>query len=323
MKNKNLSNRRRTFIKKTSTALLASTLPVSLDKLSFSKPKSKSAKQLEVHIFSKHLQFLNYQNMASFVAEIGFDGIDLTVRPKGHVLPENVERDLPLAVKAIQDSGLKHKLMTTNILDAQDELQQNMLRTASQLGIKHYRTGWLSYSQEKPIPKQIEVYKKQFATLEQLNRQLGIKGSYQNHFGKHVGAPIWDTYELLKNSTTDHLGMQYDIRHAVAEAGGSWELGLHLIKDLINTIVIKDFKWGQKNGEWKPINTPLGEGMVDFKRYFSLLKSYQINVPVSLHLEYDLGGAEHGDTKLSIDHKEVFKRMKTDLTYLRKTWLEA
>lgn len=215
--------------------------------------------------------------------------------------------------------------MTTIILDAQDELQQNILRKASHLGIKHYRTGWLSYSQEKSIPKQIEVYKKQFATLEQLNRQLGIKGSYQNHFGKHVGAPpIWDTYELLKNSTSDHLGLQYDIRHAVAEAGGSWELGLHLIKDHINTIVIKDFKWGgQKNGVWKPINTPLGEGMVDFKRYFSLLKSYQINVPVSLHLEYDLGGAEHGSSKLSIDHKEVFKRMKNDLTYLRKTWLEA
>ncbi|MFC4096034.1 sugar phosphate isomerase/epimerase family protein [Euzebyella saccharophila] len=109
--------------------------------------------------------------------------------------------------------------------------------------------------------------------MNQINKELDIKGSYQNHFGKHVGAPIWDSYELLKDLTSEHLGMQYDIRHAVAEAGGSWELGLHLIKDHINTIVIKDFKWGQKNGKWKPINTPLGEGMGDFKRYFSLLKN--------------------------------------------------
>jgi L-ribulose-5-phosphate 3-epimerase UlaE len=29
-----------------------------------------------------------------------------------------------------------------------------------------------------------------------------------------------------------------------------------------------------------------GEGMVDFKTYFKLLKQYRIMVPVTLHLEY-------------------------------------
>jgi hypothetical protein len=33
--------------------------------------------------------------MAKAATEIGFDGVDLTVRPKGHVLPDNVEKDLP------------------------------------------------------------------------------------------------------------------------------------------------------------------------------------------------------------------------------------
>lgn len=60
--------------------------------------------------------------------------------------------------------------------------------------------------------------------------------------------------------------------------------------------------------------------MVDFNRYFSLLKKYKITVPVSLHLEYDLGGAEHGDTTLSIDKKEVFKHMEKDLAFLRETY---
>ena len=77
------------------------------------------------------------------------------------------------------------------------------------------------------------------------------------------------------------------------------------------------------NGQWKPINTPLGEGMVDFDRYFSLLKKYNINVPVSLHLEYGLGGAEHGAAKISIDKKEVFAQMKKDLTFLQEAWQRA
>jgi sugar phosphate isomerase/epimerase len=107
------------------------------------------------------------------------------------------------------------------------------------------------------------------------------------------------------------------------EGGASWELGLRQIKKYIKSIVIKDFKWGVVDGKWKPVNTPLGEGMVDFKRYFSLLKKYNINVPISLHLEYDLGGAEHGDAEISIDKKEVFAQMKKDLTFIKETWRQV
>ena len=48
----------------------------------------------EVHVFSKHLQWLDYENMAKTASENGFDGVDLTVRPKGHVLPEKVNADM-------------------------------------------------------------------------------------------------------------------------------------------------------------------------------------------------------------------------------------
>jgi hypothetical protein len=37
------------------------------------------------------------EKSAKAASEIGFNGIDLTVRQKGHVLPENVVKDLPRA----------------------------------------------------------------------------------------------------------------------------------------------------------------------------------------------------------------------------------
>ena len=61
-----------------------------------------------IHLFSKHLQWLDYEGMSKVAKEIGFDGLDLTVRRKGHVLPENVERDLPKAVAAMQKLSLIH-----------------------------------------------------------------------------------------------------------------------------------------------------------------------------------------------------------------------
>jgi len=63
--------------------------------------------------------------------------------------------------------------------------------------------------------------------------------------------------------------------------------------------------------------------MVDFNRYFSLLKKYKINVPVSLHVEYDLGGAEKGANEISMDKKEVFRYIKNDLIFLKEAWKNA
>ncbi len=52
-----------------------------------------SNEKLSINIFSKHLQFLNYKELGEQTALMGFDGVDLTVRPKGHILPESVSVD--------------------------------------------------------------------------------------------------------------------------------------------------------------------------------------------------------------------------------------
>lgn len=289
----------------------------------FLNTKSNSNEDIKVNLFSKHLQFLDYNQMSEAAAEMGFDGLDLTVRPKGHVLPERVNDDLPKAVAAMKKNGINPGVMTTNVWDINDPEQKKVLETASNLGFTHYRTGWLKYPEDVTIRESQALYGKQAKELEAVNKVLGLIGCYQNHAGNHVGAPIWDLPPILDATDNEHIGAQYDIRHAVVEGGNSWELGLRQIKKYIKSIVIKDFKWGLIDGKWKPINTPLGEGMVDFKHYFSLLKKYKINVPVSLHLEYGLGGAEHGDTKISIDKSEVFAQMKKDLKFLRETWQQA
>jgi len=320
---KSASFTRRDFIKQSAIASSSLLIPIPAIAGDLITKENPSRKDLEVNLFSKHLQFLNYNDMAEAAAEMGFDGVDLTVRPKGHVLPERVADDLPKAVAAMKKSGLNPTMMTTNVLDFENEEHKTVLATASKLGFIHYRTGWLTYPEDRAITESQTIYGQQFKNLEVLNKKLGLIGCYQNHAGNHVGAPIWDLPPILSATDNEYMGCQYDIRHAVVEGGSSWELGLRLIRPFIKTIVIKDFKWGMADGKWKPVNTPLGEGMVDFALYFSLLKKYKINAPVSLHLEYDLGGAEHGASEISIDKKEVFRQMKKDLKFIREAWEKA
>ena len=137
---------RRDFIQK--TALAAGALPfLSLSNVAATTPPALPP----ILVFSKHLQCLDYNELAEKAKEIGFDGIDLTVRPGGHVLPGRVKTDLPKAVEAIKKAGLKPLMMTTAVEQASgtDEV---VLRTAAELGIKYYRMNWYKFSDSEPMP---------------------------------------------------------------------------------------------------------------------------------------------------------------------------
>lgn len=320
--NESSSYSRRKFIKQSAVAGSAMFLPInSLAKnlLAGTQPVDD---ELKVFIFSKHLQFLDYKNMSEAAKEMGFDGVDLTVRPNGHVLPEKVEEDLPKSTEAMKSLGLLPKMLSTNISDANDPVQKKMLETASKLGYQYYRTDWFKYSEGKDILETVEYAKNQLIGLAVLNQKLGISAGYHNHSGHYYGSGIWDLYQAINKLLPEHVGSQYDIMHATVEGGKNWEIGFHLIKPYINTLVVKDFVWQKKDGRWEPFFTPLGEGMVNIARFFQLLKKYKINVPLSIHVEYDLGGAENGANP-TIKHKEVFKRIKKDLEFVRKTWKDT
>lgn len=304
-------------------AVAGSIIP-SLAADALARPMQSAPKDLKVNIFSKHLQFLNYQNMAEVAKELGFDGIDLTVRPKGHVLPEKVETDLPLAVEAMKKVGMTPQMFCTAVEDAANPVDKKLLETAAKLGFKYYRMNWYRYDEQRSIPDQLSGYSQKMAGLSQLNEKLGLYGCYQNHSGRMVGASMFEIWQILQQANPKTMGAQYDIRHATVEGGLSWQTGLNLIRPHIKTIVIKDFYWEKNNaGKWAVKSVPLGEGMVDFKTYFKLLKDYQIDVPVCLHLEYPLGGADQGAFEITVDKKVVFDAMKRDLARLKELWAAA
>jgi len=47
-----------------------------------------------------------------------------------------------------------------------------------------------------------------------------------------------------------------------------------------------------------------------------LLKKYKINVPISIHYEYDLGGAEHGKIP-RMSKEKILEKMKKDIEFIK------
>ncbi len=271
-----------------------------------------------VYAFTKCLQFLPIEEAAQLLAENGFNGADITVRAGGHILPENVKKELPKAFDTFRKAGIETNMIVTDINDPEHPDLKPVLRTMAAIGIRHYRMGYLEYDNRKTMPVNLDKHKRAFEKLEKLNRAIGVTGNYQNHSGVRVGGPVWDLYHLLKDCDPKYLGVQYDIRHATVEGGMSWPVGMKLLAPWIQTSVVKDFIWNESDeGKWKLKNVPLGKGMVDFDKYFEEYKALKVQGPITIHYEYDLGGAEHGRKETTMTREQIEAYMKNDLIFLQ------
>jgi len=279
--------------------------------------------KLKVSIFSKHLQFLEGEELAKGAAEIGFDGIDLTVRKGGHVEPDRVQQDLPPLVALIHRHGLQTPMVTTDIVDAETPFAEDILKTIAGLGIRRYRwmpSGGFKYTDREPYPAQLDRFKTRVAKLAELNRRCGVGAMYHTHSGLNlVGSSIWDLYVLFKDFDPQTIGVNYDIGHATVEGGlGGWINSFRITGPHLRGIAVKDFLWAKNaKGDWAPEWKPLGEGMVRFPQFFAMVKQAGFDGPVQLHFEYSLGGAGGGKRTLTMPRAEVFAAMKRDLTTLR------
>jgi len=287
--------------------------------------RGRPDRPLKVSIFSKHLQFLEGRRLARAARELGFDAVDLTVRPGGHVEPERVERELPPLVELIRAEGLEVEMVTSGIVDAATPHAEAVLRTLARLGIRRYRWGGFDYAEDKPIPAQLEALRPRVARLAELNRRYQVCAMYHTHSGVgRVGASIWDLYLLLKDFDPDLVGVNYDTAHATIEGGfGGWVHSLRLVGPMLRGVAVKDFRWARdERGRWRPQWCPLGEGMVDFPRFFPMLAGLGFRGPLQVHFEYPLGGADTGRRTLSVPESEVFAAIQRDLERLRG-WLGA
>ena len=243
---------------------------------------SSSKGRPEICVFTKFVQSLSYDDMAAAIAEIGLDGVEATVRKKGHVLPERVEEDLPKHQEAIKKHGLKTTMITTDVLGIDQPNTERVLRTAASLGIKMYRMGFYRYDPKRDVREQLAEIRPRLKDLAALNRELGMSAVYQNHSGaSFVGAPLWDIYQLLQGIPVKEIGSAFDIRHATIEGNLAWPLHYDLLKPHIGAVFAKDFRWGEK----KPQHVPLGTGKVD-KKFFKMHMASGIDCPISLHVEY-------------------------------------
>ena len=283
-------------------------------------------RNLKIAIFSKHLQFISGTELASTAAEIGFNGIDITVRAGGHVDPARAAEELPPLVAIIRQHGLDVPMVTTDIVDSSSPNARTVLKTLANLGIRYYRWGGFKYRSDELLARQLDEFHQRSAQLAALNNEYKVCAIYHTHSGVGlVGAPVWDIFQIVKDLDPNAVAINYDVGHATVEGGlGGWIDSFRLAEPRIRGVAFKDFFWQKgPKGNWDPAWVPLGQGMVRFPTFCSLLAKTEFDGPVQLHFEYPLGGADAGKRQLTIGREQVYSAMRRDLNQLRSYLSDA
>ncbi len=240
-----------------------------------------------VALFSKPLQHLKPAELGAAIRKTGLQHVDLTVRPGGHVLPERVREDLPRAVEALRKEGVSTAMITTALTSARDPHAREILSTAARLGIPLFKPGYWRY-RDAEIEKALESVSQDVRGLAELCKEIGIQAAWHNHSGDYVGHAIWDARHIIVQHDSRWLGYYYDTSHAFSEGGvAGWNVGLRLALPRLKVVGVKDHLWERIKGQWRRRTCPLGEGMVDFARVFSILAKARFAGVISLHIEYE------------------------------------
>jgi sugar phosphate isomerase/epimerase len=280
---------------------------------------------MQLVMFSKHLGPLPVPEAGKRVKSLGFDGVDLTVRPGGHVLPENARQALPEAVRQLGDLGLTVPMITTGITGAGEPHAEAVMAAAAALGIRNLKLGYWSYRPFGTLLAQLDAARQAMDGIEALARKHDVRASIHVHSGNYLSAEAGNIYLLLKDRDPHHAGAYLDPGHMTLEGGaGGWLQGIDLLQQYVSMVAVKSFghfpERDEATGEtrWRHRMVPLKEGTVRWREVFRCLKALAWDGVVTFHSEYQ-GASSWRDLSL----EELIDQTRDDLAYLRPVIREA
>ena len=241
--------------------------------------------------FSKHLPELDWTELGRAVKAAGFDGVDLTVRAKGHVLPERAAADLPRAIEAIKAQGVSVPMVTTELTSASDPTAKPLLQAAAKSGVRYFKTGYWRYTTRgtcadrwRPQAPRSTAWRRWRATAASCWASTTTRPTSARRCG--TSRPPWI------DSTRNGPGYYFDPRHAVAEGGGgAWKAATHLVAPRMKMMALKDFYWEKTAKGWVIRDCPMGKGAVDWAWVGKTIGEAKFRGPISLHFEYEIPGS--------------------------------
>ena len=238
--------------------------------------------QITLTVFNKPWK-MALPELAKHIAMLGFDGVEMPVRPGYPVTPENVTSELPNAVRILGEHGLK----IASIAGPTDE--QTMAACAAS-GIPIIRICVGVRADEDYMEGEARL-QREFAALVPLLDKHGVTLGLQNHVGNHDVCHAMGLRHLAENFDPKQIGLVWDAGHSGLE-GEPPETALSIVWSHLCMVNLKSAFWRRTNGpeaevaEWEPYWTTARQGRANWARVAAELLRRDYAGVVCLTAEY-------------------------------------
>ncbi len=275
--------------------------------------------QPKICAFTESFQDLPIPEVCRLYQEMGLDGLDLTVRPGGHIAPEDAPRRLPDAAKAAKDNGVSIPMLTTGITEV-NVVNERLVTTAAEQGIVRIKLGYFRYGPFGTLRQQLDDIRRRLDDITQMTQKHGVLPCVHIHSGDTIPSHGTQLYELLRDMSPDVIGAYVDPMHMTIEGGlGGWKQGLDLLAPWIRLCSIKNFQWrevqrreSEGGRHWRPVKVPIEEGQADLRAFLAALKTLNRGEILTLHSEY-----QGGNSFKDLSTQECIEQTKVDLAHLQ------
>jgi sugar phosphate isomerase/epimerase len=176
-------------------------------------------------------------------------------------------------------------MISTDITTTQNPTAYPVLYLANEAGVHLFRTGY--WPQGVAPGARLNQAKQELLSVVLLGRRCGMVAMMPNRSGSFVGHNIAESGQMVGDMDPNWATLYFDIAHAAADGGpADWETALRTSLPRLRAVGIQDFTWKVQGGEKLMQLCPLGEGVVDWKKFFGVLAAAKFNGPLSLHMEY-------------------------------------
>lgn len=270
-------------------------------------------------LFTDNLADLTVEQACEGAKTAGFDGLDLTLRPGGHVRPEMAEIGLADARRAVDKVGLTIPMVSTAVTDVESPHAEAVFAAAAHYGARFVKLGYWDYRPFGTLADQLAGARDKLRGVVRLGRKYNVLPCVHCHSGRLLasGGPL--LYLILRDFEPGEVGAYVDPMHMTIEGGRSgWEMGLDLLAPWLALVGIKNFRWlpaerdrrGQRRWRWE--YCPLADGQAPLPEFMDYLRTLKYDGVVSLHSEYK------GESSFRrMDTRDLLTQSAADLRYLK------
>ncbi len=133
-------------------------------------------------LFTDNLADLSIEEVCKSAKQAGFDGIDLTLRPGGHVLPENAEMGMSGARQIADRTAMSIPMASTAVTDA-NPLAETVFASCAHYGVRRVKLGYWQYQPFGTLSQQIDAARRRIERLVKLGNKYDVLPCIHVHSG--------------------------------------------------------------------------------------------------------------------------------------------